>query len=326
MAVKTTDQAAQEKDIPAAVGVLSDAEAFANAFDEQLEPASAADQVVADQVAADAAAVAAADAAKDDAGDDAATDQVAADAAADQVAADAAKDDTADQVADTVDYKAEFERLKVENEVLKTAPKPKPEPVAEPAQDFKMPDPPTAKSVLTDEEMGVVTAYDDEWPDVSKAEALKRKVDIAVMEDRIYREVATALQGVLGTVNPIVQSVQQTANQKHYATIEAAHPDYLAVVAEIDGWIEKQPAYLKKAMSEVLDSGSAVEVNDLFARFKQETGRVAPQVKTDQPLLKKVDAATVQAMAPVTAGRRQAVTSATDPNDFGGAWANAAQE
>jgi len=322
MAGKTTDQAVPEKDITDAVVVLSDAEAFANAFDEQLEPASASDQVAADQVAADAAAVVAADAAKDD------DDDGDAAAVADQVAADAAKDDDDGDaaVADTVDYKAEFERLKVENEVLKTAPKPKPEPVTEPAQDFKMPEPPTAKSVLTDEEMGVVTAYDDEWPDVSKAEALKRKVDIAVMEDRIYREVATALQGVLGTVNPIVQSVQQTANQKHYATIEAAHPDYLAVVAEIDGWIEKQPAYLKKAMSEVLDSGSAVEVNDLFARFKQETGRVAPQVKTDQPLLKKVDAATVQAMAPVTAGRRQAVTSATDPNDFGGAWASAAQE
>lgn len=226
------------------------------------------------------------------------------------------------------DYKAEAERLAAELAEAKKAPA-----KTEPAKDdndeleFQAPEPPTAASVLNDEERGIVETYETEWPDVSKAEGLKRKVEMAIMKDEIYREVAEALKGVLGTVNPIVQSAQQTAEQAHYAAIEAAHPDYLEVAEAIDGWIEKQPKYLQTAMNAVLDNGSAVEVNDLFSRFKQETGRVAPQVKPDQSLLQSkpaVDEKVVQAMSPVTTGRSAAVSSAVDPNDFGGAWKEAA--
>lgn len=304
---------------------------FAAAFAAEVAPP--ADTADADKNAADDAAIAAAKA-EDDA------EMAAADAASatDEGAGEgegtetppAAKESAppAAEVtppADTTDYKAEAVRLQAELDVAKKAPPAAVEDTA--VEEFAMPEAPTAKTVLSDEEYGVVTAYEEEWPDVARAEALKRKVDIAVMTDQIYREVATALKGILGTVAPIVESAQLSADEKHYAAIEAAHPDYLEVVKNIDGWVEKQPAYLKTAMNAVLDNGSAAEVNDLFTRFKQETGRVTPQVKSDQPLLQNtVDDAAVQALTPVTGGRRQAVSSAVDPNDFGGAWANAAQQ
>lgn len=317
-------------------------ELFAESFAAEVAPDSGAENAAAEALAADDAAAAAdvdAAAAEAKAADDAAAAEAKGDeeppaeeTPAEQAPAVEAPAEQAPAVeAPKVDFEAEAKRLATELAALKAAQAPEakkeePAPVVD-----TTPEPPTEKTVLTDEELGIVATYDEEWPDVAKAEALKRKVDLAVMEDKIYREVAVALKGILGTVNPIVQSAQQTAEEKHYAAIEAAHPDYLEVVKDIDSWIEKQPKYLQTAMNAVLDSGSAVEVNDLFARFKQETGRVAPQVKPDQSLLQSkpavdetVDETVVQAMAPVIGGRKAAVSSAVDPNDFSGAWKEAA--
>lgn len=203
-----------------------------------------------------------------------------------------------------------------------------PEPVKEePPAAAPAPEMPTLDTVLNEDEKKFLKEYETDWPDVKKGEALLRKAEMAIMREEIYREVAAALRQVIGGVTPAIEGYTRSAEEAHFAAIQSKHADYSEkLVEEAAAWAAKQPPYLKQAYLQVLEQGTADEVIDLFAKFKEQTGRVAPQTPPPSTPPKPVaDPAKVSALTPVTSGRQAAVSTAIDPNDFEAAWAQAAK-
>jgi hypothetical protein len=137
--------------------------------------------------------------------------------------------------------------------------------------------------------------------------------------------VQEALKQVGAVVNPLAASVAANDAERHEAAIRAAHPDADEVVPLVGEWIKKQPAYLQTAYQKVYDDGSTKEVNDLFTRFKTETGYKAPAVK---PVVSAKPGPTVEeiaAGAPVST-RRAAPNPKGGPamDDYDGAFDEAA--
>jgi hypothetical protein len=112
-------------------------------------------------------------------------------------------------------------------------------------------------------------------------------------------------------VNPLAASVAANNAERHEAAIRAAHPDADEVVPLVGEWIKKQPAYLQAAYQKVYDDGSTKEVNDLFTRFKTETGYKVPVVKPVVPAKPGPTAEEIASGAPV--GTRRSA-----PNPKGG--------
>lgn len=71
------------------------------------------------------------------------------------------------------------------------------------------------------------------------------------------------------------QQSQEQANRAHYQAIYDAHPDADSIIEskELAEWIEAQPSHVKIGVQNVLNSGSAQQVIEVFDAFKAATGK-----------------------------------------------------
>lgn len=92
-----------------------------------------------------------------------------------------------------------------------------------------------------------------------------------LVEKRVQAHVQTQVQAALA---PLHEQQQTSAKDAHYGAILEKHPDAfsLAESAELDAWIKAGPSYAQSAMRNVLDNGSAEQINELFDNFKKSTG------------------------------------------------------
>lgn len=206
-------------------------------------------------------------------------------------------------------------------EAKKVEPTPTPAPEVEPEPVAPL----TEETFFSAEEREFLASYDSEWEDVSKAEGLKRKFEIAQTKDEVYREVAVALQQAFAGMQPVLEGFNKTAQESHFATIRAAHEDFTEVTPAVVAWVEAQPDYLKPALKNVLEAGTATQVIDLYSRFKAQ-GQLTPQARIlpAAPPKQPTNKGKVDALLPVTGGRKQAAPASADPNDFDSAWVTAA--
>jgi hypothetical protein len=214
---------------------------------------------------------------------------------------------------------AELAALRAEITKSKEAP---PEP---PVKAVEPPAPVTADTLFNADEKKILADYEEDWPEVSKAEALKRKLEIAQMEENIYKQIGPVIGKLLAQIQPLAQTQEEAQADRHINAIKEVHKDWGdKLIADCRAWVETQPSYIKRAAQEVLESGTAQDVITLFTDFKTQTGRTQPQEQTPpEPVVTNPN---VTALKPVTAGVKQAVPKTDDPNDFEGAWKKAAGE
>jgi len=137
------------------------------------------------------------------------------------------------------------------------------------------------------DEQAILTKYQEDWPDVSKAEALMRRAEYKDLVGYIFQQVRAELA-------PLQDFVSTQAPRTQYSEITKLVPDYDDVRDKALAWVDSQPAYLKAAYKQVTDGGSPEEVADLLNRFKKETNYVSPAAPANPP------AATPAGAAPFT--------------------------
>lgn len=310
------DKAAADAKAAAEKATAEKAAADAKAAEEK----AAADKAAADKAAADAAALAANPDAAKTAADAAAkaeadrvaketADKAAADAAAAKAAADKAAADAAKAAAD---------------EAARQAALPKFDKTFEP----------------TAEEKTALEEFQKEWgKDVVPGVAVLLKKQAFEMKQEFSKALFEVVNHFTSAVQPIASSVQQSAEEKHFAAIRGAHADFDTVLPEVEKWVAAQPAYLKTALEATLDSGTATDVIDLMNRYKKEAGAAlasgdpgaaakaaADKAAADAAAAAKAvaDAAAAAAaasLAPVkSSGAAPKPGAGVDKNNFGEAW------
>ena len=217
------------------------------------------------------------------------------------------------------------------------APTPMPEP-AKPSEDIRQladllreqrapppaptpePVPAVAPEILTAEDKEFLTTYEKDWGDVSRGEALKRRVEYSQVVDYVFKEFAKEFL-------PVRESLIALSQRTHRTDLRAEIPDYDSISQEkVVDWVGTQPAYLQTAYNHVIASGTKEEVKHLIGAFKAATGVVqgtptpptAPAKRdTELPPAAKQAAAS---LAPVSS-KRSAVIQGVDPSDYDGAFA-----
>ena len=207
------------------------------------------------------------------------------------------------------------------------APEPAPAPAAPAAPVVETPI--TIDQFLSDDDKKTLGDYDKEWGEVSKAEGIRRRAEMQVIQAQTFRE----LEKVLA---PIVQTLQKSQVASHFATIRSAHADFDSVLPNVQAWVAKQPTLYRPALERVLNQGTATEVVELVGAYKQAVGQTgavpavpassvpqataapttAPVVQATQPSLKLVPPAAAVAATAAVVSQRSNNQSAADPNDF----------
>jgi hypothetical protein len=202
------------------------------------------------------------------------------------------------------------------------------------AAEAAKPTPATVKELplYTADEQAVLTKYQEDWPDVSKAEALMRRAEYKDLVGYIFQQVRAELA-------PLQDFVSTQAPRTQYSEIVKLVPDYDDVRDKALAWVDGQPDYLKAAYKHVTDDGSPEDVADLITRFKKETNYVSPAAPTPpattgaavltppaapaKPAAPALPAAATKAaakLAVVKTGRTEQ-ESGTSDDDFDGAFA-----
>ena len=114
-------------------------------------------------------------------------------------------------------------------------------------------------------------------------EDVLRAIDI--IASRRAREIAG---NVLDRVAPIEQQAAQLAEQNHFNTIEAVHPDVVEVdqSEDFNKWIESKPVHVRGAYQFVRERGSAAEVISMLNEYKAESTKPesAPKATSTRPI------------------------------------------
>ena len=166
--------------------------------------------------------------------------------------------------------------------------------------------------LYTPEELEFLNNYDQDWSDVTRGEALKRRKEHVELVQYVFQEVAQQLR-------PLLESVDVLASRTHLSDLRERVEDYDTVRDNVVAWVEEQPAYLQVAYKHVISSGTAEEVADLISRYKQATGFAsqAPAPAKAEPSDDAKKAA--QALAPVST-KRSTMPQQDDPSDFDSAF------
>ena len=181
----------------------------------------------------------------------------------------------------------------------------------------------------TAEEKAALEKFKADFPGEYVAVEAQFKAQKQTFNAQVYE----AVQNILKQVAPRLASVEQTAEagaiERHVTALHAAHADYDAVVPKVAEWIKTLPAYAQVGAQAVFDGGTTQEVIDLVADFKKANNMTtltppvppAPPAPPANPNPDGAELAPVSSRRPVTTPKGQA-----DPNDFDGAFAEAAAE
>lgn len=185
------------------------------------------------------------------------------------------------------------------------------------------------------EEKAAMEKMKAEFPNEYMAlEARIKSVDktVAAQVAKVREELLKELKS---SVEPVAAAQAQSVEQSHWTAIRTAHPDFQTVSAALPDWIAKQPRLLQPAYKHAYEQGDTATVIELMTAYKESTGTKPPATddaaaaaKAEADAKKAADAkAAASALAPVSAKRVQTSPAGTrDPNDYAGAWAEAAEE
>lgn len=86
----------------------------------------------------------------------------------------------------------------------------------------------------------------------------------------VEQGVSATVAKLTSMIEPLQANANESAAGKHFNAIRAAHSDFDALMAgdAVDKWIEKQPTFVRGRYQEVLEKGTANEVNELLSSYK----------------------------------------------------------
>lgn len=180
---------------------------------------------------------------------------------------------------------------------------------------------PTAEDFYSEEERATIAAYEKEWPDVARVEAIRRRGEYNMLATHIFGEFAKEMK-------PIIALMTELAARQQYADLKTLEPEYDELSDKVATWVDEMPnGILKNAYTAAITQGSAEDMQQLFDAYRKSTGATAPapaggtkpvapkQVTELPPQTKQA----VTALAPVST-RRSAQPAAT-PENFEDAFA-----
>jgi hypothetical protein len=170
---------------------------------------------------------------------------------------------------------------------------------------------------FTAEETALLAAYDKDWPDQSRAEAIRRRADARDLIGYVFAEVSKELQ-------PLMATVQELSARTQLSDLETNVPDYNnALVDKVTEWVKTQPAYLRPAYEHVVKRGTVEDVAHLVAQYRQATGDALPSAPAAAPVAPALAPAVKKAaaaLAPVKSIRSALPAAGLDPNNFDAAF------
>lgn len=174
--------------------------------------------------------------------------------------------------------------------------------------------------IYTKDEQDFLSAYEKDWPDVAKAESLRRRAEYRKLLEYVFTEVGSYMR-------PHLEALDAIATRTHLTELTGAVPDYDTVRDQVVKWVSEQPKYLQPAYQHVIERGTADEVSDLISRWRTETKQQAPAPATapkpKDTVLPPAAKQAAAAMAPV-GSKRSATQAGIDPADFNSAFEAAA--
>lgn len=187
------------------------------------------------------------------------------------------------------------------------------------SKDFVDPNAPkeeTLPELYTEEEKTFLKTYDEDWGDVTKGEALKRRAEYRELMTHVFNEVSKH-------VMPLAEMVTELATRTHLGDLQERVPDYNELRDNVVEWVETQPAYLQVGMKEVMKTGTADEVADLINRYRKDKGIADPSASPEpkQKVELSDDAKkAAKALAPVDT-KRSVIPQDDGLDDFDSAFA-----
>lgn len=193
---------------------------------------------------------------------------------------------------------------------------PEPQPQAAP--------PPAPPPLISEDERKFLEAYEKDWPDVAKAEAIRRRADLQSVVGYVFQEIAKEF-------GPVIQGYRQLAERQQVSDLRSYAPDYDQVRDQVIGWVDTQPAFMKPALYNVIQNGTFQEVTALMDMWRQSTQAASAPSAASQaapapkPVTQITDAAkkAAAALAPVST-KRSGATRLT-PDNFEDAFAEFAK-
>ena len=176
----------------------------------------------------------------------------------------------------------------------------------------------------TADEAAALEAFKREFPGEAMAvEARLKSVDRDI-NARVYEAVRKYAAAMEQRLVPVEQTVTKSAVEQHAAALHTAHSDYDVVITKVPDWIKTLPSYAQAGAQAVYDQGTTQDVIALVNDYKKANPMTTPAPAPAAPALKPAPAG-ADDLTPV-GSRRVAVTptGAPDPNDFDGAFAEAA--
>lgn len=168
----------------------------------------------------------------------------------------------------------------------------------------------------TPEEVVAEEQFKKDWPEhAAREDRLKKELD------GLKNLLVTTVSELKGQINPLTESINLSAEEKHYNTIFKAHPDAEILYPKVEEWIKSQPKFLQPQYEKVLESGTANDVVDLYSLFKKETKVeevVDPKIAEEARKKAENDERLKRMKTPASV--RTSVTAEDDPNDFDGAF------
>ena len=184
----------------------------------------------------------------------------------------------------------------------------------------------TWQDYVSEDDRKVIDEYESEWSEVSQAEQIKRDAQLRHMQDVVYSDVTSALA-------PIVEEIQRSKVEAHFNAIRQVHSDFDDIRENVAEWVNEQPEFLRPAFEQVLQKGSAQQVNELIATYKQSTGKTgaAPEVPASsaskgerKPKRNPPSKSAKRALAATPSPKRSDPPSSADPDNFAAAFDEAA--
>ncbi|MHB8388050.1 MAG: hypothetical protein ACYDBH_00550 [Acidobacteriaceae bacterium] len=177
---------------------------------------------------------------------------------------------------------------------------------------------------FSDEEKNALEQFKKDFPNEALAVEARMKAIDREINARVYAAAQGLLQQVYSDFGPIAEGVTIDAQERHFAALHAAVPDYDAVITKIPSWIDTQPEYLRAPMRQVYEGGTTQDVLALVKSYKAATSisTPTPGAPTPAPTASALPPADAADLTP-TPGKRTtaAPRGAPDKNDFDGAWA-----
>jgi hypothetical protein len=178
---------------------------------------------------------------------------------------------------------------------------------------------PPPQPILTRDDAQFLQTFEKDYPEMARAMLVVQRAATTQMLTHVMGELNRALAAR-------DEILQELGVRQQESDLVAAVPDYNDIHGKVTAWVKTQPRYLQPAYEHVIANGTADEVIDLIGQWRASTGAVVPtatasvSTRSDSELSTAAKKA-VAALAPVTSKRTATPVSASDPDDFDGAFA-----